>query len=206
LRLGLLGGTFDPIHMGHLVIAEAARAAYSLDQVVFIPAGDPPHKGTAVTAAEDRYAMTLLATASHPGFQVSRREIERQGPSFSLTTIHEYQQEIGPESELYFIVGADAVLEIRTWHRWEEVLQACHFIAVSRPGFDSAALDTELPGALRARVSHLLAPGFDLSSTQVRDRVAHGEPIRYLVPESVETYIYKQGLYQAPSDSKRIDV
>jgi len=196
MRLGLLGGTFDPIHTGHLVIAEAARHAMALDRVVFIPAGDPPHKGESVTAAEHRYAMALLATASHPAFRVTRREIERRGPSFSLMTIQEYRQEIGGAGELYFIVGADAMLEIRTWHRWEEVLQACWFIDVSRPGFDAGALDTALPGALRARVRHISAPGFDLSSTQVRERVARGEPIRYLVPEPVEAYIAKQGLYQ----------
>jgi nicotinate-nucleotide adenylyltransferase len=186
--------------MGHLVIAEAARHAHALDRVEFIPAGDPPHKGEAVTAAEHRYAMALLATASHPAFRVSRREIEREGPSFSLTTIEEYREELGPAGELYFIVGADAMLEIRTWHRWEEVVQACEFIAVSRPGFDAAALDTVLPGPLRARVHHLRATGFDLSSTQVRERAARGESIRYLVPESVEMYIHKHGLYRSSAD------
>src|SRR3954452_23333272 len=152
MRLGLIGGTFDPIHAGHLLIAEVARHAASLDRVVFIPAGDPPHKGEAVTPAEHRYAMTLLATASNQSFQVSRREMERAGPSYSLTTIQEYQVELGGEGELYFITGLDAILEIRTWHRWEEVLQACQFIAVARPGFDAAALNAVLPEPYRERV------------------------------------------------------
>jgi nicotinate-nucleotide adenylyltransferase len=196
MRLGLMGGTFDPIHVGHLLVAEVAREAFRLDRVVFVPAGDPPHKGEAVTDAEHRYAMTLLATGPNAGFVVTRRELERAGPSYSLTTIREYREEIGASGELFFITGADTVLEIRTWYRWEEVLQSCRFIAVTRPGFDSAALGAVLPESLRERVTLVESPGFDLSSTEVRERVRHGEPIRYLVTDTVEVYIRKHELYR----------
>jgi nicotinate-nucleotide adenylyltransferase len=197
-RLGLLGGTFDPIHTGHLLIAEVARHALSLDQVVFVPAGDPPHKGESVTAAEHRYAMVLLATADHPAFRVTRREMERAGPSYSLTTIREFRQKLGDSAELFFLTGADAMLEIRTWYCWQEVLRECRFAALARPGFDSAALLGLLPNDLRDQVVLLQAPGLDISSTEVRDRVRGGEPIRYLVPAPVESYIRKHGLYEEP--------
>jgi nicotinate-nucleotide adenylyltransferase len=196
MRLGLLGGTFDPIHVGHLLIAEVARDAVSLDQVVFVPAGDPPHKGEAVTDAEHRYAMTLLATGANPAFVVTHRELERTGPSYSLITIQEYWDEMGASGELFFVTGADTMLEIRTWYRWEEVLKSCRFVAVTRPGFDEAALEASLPAPLRERVELVQSPGFDLSSTEVRERVRRGEPIRYLVPDPVETYIRKHGLYR----------
>lgn len=196
-RLGLLGGTFDPVHIGHLLIAEAARSTLSLDQVAFIPAGDPPHKGGAVTPAEHRYAMALLATAANEAFVVSRRELERSGPSYSLTTIREYRREVGPEGELFFIAGGDAMLEIRTWYRWQEVLRECRFAALARPGFEVARLLAALPEDLRGRIDLLPAPAFDISSTDIRDRVRRGEPIRYLVPEPVAVYIRKHALYQA---------
>jgi nicotinate-nucleotide adenylyltransferase len=182
--------------MGHLLIAEVAREALGLDRVVFVPAGDPPHKGEEVTDAEHRYAMALLGTADHEAFFVSRREIERTGPSYSLTTIREYQNELGEGTELFFIAGADAVLEIRTWHRWEELLRECRFAAVTRPGFDFARLQAALPEELIASVRQVPAPGYDLSSTQIRARVRRGETIRYLVPDPVEVYIRKHRLYQ----------
>ena len=204
-RLGLLGGTFDPIHTGHLLIAEVARHALSLDQVIFVPAGDPPHKGESVTAAEHRYAMVLVATADHPAFQVTRREIEREGPSYSLTTIREYREELGETGGLYFLTGADALLEIRTWYRWQEVLRACRFAALARPGFDSAALLDLLPPELREQVELLHTPGFDISSTDIRERVRRGDPIRYLVPAPVESYIRKHGLYPEPPQTENRD-
>lgn len=195
MRLGLLGGTFDPIHIGHLLIAEVARHALALDRVEFVPAGDPPHKGEAVTAAEHRSAMVLLATTDNPWFTVSRREMERSGPSYSLTTVREYRRELGPGGELFFIAGADTILEIRTWHRWEELLRECRFAALTRPGCDTAALRALLPEELWDRVDLVPAPGLDVSSTEVRERVRRGEPIRYLVPDLVEAYIRKHRLY-----------
>jgi nicotinate-nucleotide adenylyltransferase len=197
VRLGLLGGTFDPIHMGHLLVAEVARHALALDRVLFVPAGDPPHKGESVTAAEHRYAMTLLATGGNEAFQVSRRELERAGPSYSLVTIGEMQAELPAGGELFFIVGADAILEIRTWYRWEDVLRACRFLAVSRPGFGVETVREVLPLELIERVQVIPSPGFDLSSTEIRERVRLCEPIRYLVPDEVEVYIRKHGLYRA---------
>ena len=195
-RLGLLGGTFDPVHTGHLLMAEVARHALSLDQVVFVPAGVPPHKCEAVTPAEHRYAMVLLATAPNESFAVSRRELERSGPSYSLTTIREYRREIGPTGELFFIAGADTVLGIRTWYGWREVLRECQFAVLARPGFAIAALLASLPAEVRGQIRLLPAPACDVSSTAVRERVGRGEPIRYLVPEPVEVYIRKHALYQ----------
>jgi nicotinate-nucleotide adenylyltransferase len=197
VRLGLLGGTFDPVHSGHLMIAEVARHALSLDQVIFIPAGDPPHKGHEVTPAEHRYAMVLLATAGNAAFVVSRREMERPGPSYSLTTIREFRSEVGTHGELFFIAGADTVTEIQTWYRWQDVLRECRFVAVARSGFDASSLLASLPKELCRRIDLVNAPAFDLSSTEIRDRVQRGEPIRYMVPEPVEVYIRKHALYPA---------
>ncbi len=196
MRLGILGGTFDPIHVGHLLIAEVARHALALDRVLFIPAGDPPHKADGITGAEHRYAMTLLATACHEAFHVSRRELERAGPSYTLITIRKVRSELLETDELFFIVGADAILEIRTWHQWEELLRSCPFAAVARPGFDSQSIRAVLPADLVSRVQLIPGPGLAVSSTEVRARVARGEPIRYLVPDGVENYIRKQGLYK----------
>jgi nicotinate-nucleotide adenylyltransferase len=196
LRLGLLGGTFDPIHVGHLMIAEVALAALALDRVMFIPAGDPPHKGESVTDAEHRYSMALLATGDHPAFLVSRRELEREGPSYSLTTIGEYREEVGPSGELFFIAGADTLVDIRTWHRWEEVLQSCRFAALARPGSDFADLLSAVPEKYHRGIDLVTGPGLAISSTDVRERVQRGEPIRYLVPTTVDIYIRNYGLYQ----------
>jgi nicotinate-nucleotide adenylyltransferase len=195
LRLGLLGGTFDPIHVGHLLIAEVARHALALDRVVFIPAGDPPHKGEAVTDAEHRYSMALLATGDNQAFLVSRRELAREGPSYSLTTIGEYREEVGPEGEVFFIAGLDTLVEIQTWYQWEEVLQSCQFIALARPGSDFGGLAGAVPDRYRERIHPVTGPGLAISSTDVRDRVRRREPIRYLVPPAVEVYIRKYELY-----------
>jgi nicotinate-nucleotide adenylyltransferase len=195
MRLGLMGGTFDPVHIGHLVIAEEARFEFALDRVVWLPAGDPPHKDATVTPAEHRYAMVVLATAEHPSFEVSRFELEREGPSYTLNTILHFR-ETEPEAELFFITGADAILEILTWHRHEEVVQSCEFIAVTRPGYDLSRLTGVLPPEYMARIHTIEAPGIDVSSTSVRRRVCADEPIRYLVPDAVHAYIAKQGLYR----------
>lgn len=195
MRIGLMGGTFDPVHYGHLVIAEVAQAEFELDRVIWIPAGDPPHKKRyEVTPQEHRYAMVVLATASNERFEVSRWELERSGPSYSIDTILHFKAE-NPGAELFFITGADAILEILTWHRHEEVIRSCRFIAVTRPGYDLDRLGTVLPAEYRQQVSLLTAPGVDISSTAIRGRVPAGDPIRYLVPETVETYIRKHRLY-----------
>lgn len=183
------------MHLGHLLIAEVARVEFGLDRVIWLPAGDPPHKkGYRVTPQEHRYAMVLLATASNPHFEVSRWELERSGPSYSIDTILHFREEC-PGAELFFITGADAILEILTWYRHAEVIRSCRFIAVTRPGYDLDRLSSVLPPSYMAQVDLLEAPGVDLSSTELRARVRAGDPIRYLVPECVETYIRKHRLY-----------
>jgi len=195
MRIGLMGGTFDPVHLGHLLIAEVARAEFSLDRVIWIPAGDPPHKhGVTITPQEYRYAMVILATASNPYFEVSRLELERQGPSYTLDTILHFAHERRGD-ELFFITGADAILEILTWYRHADVIAACRFIAVTRPGYALARLSAVLPPEYLARIGALTAPGVDISSTMIRNRSRTGDPIRYMVPDSVDSYIAKHALY-----------
>jgi len=199
MRLGLMGGTFDPIHYGHLVIAEVARVEFGLERVLWIPSGDPPHKpGQVHTPKEDRYAMVLLATAANPWFEVSRIELERPGRTYTFDTLQTLRGAY-PEAELFFITGADAILEILTWRRHEEVVQLCEFIAATRPGYDLRRMATMLPAGYRARIHTLEAPCVDISSTLIRSRLEAGEPVRYLLPEEVETYVRKRGLYGAPA-------
>lgn len=195
LRLGIMGGTYDPIHVGHLVTAEEARVQFGLDRIVFVPSARPPLKDpAAVTAPEHRYLMTLLATVGHPAFAVSRIEIERPGPSYAIDTIEELRRE-RPGAELSFITGADALLEILRgeWHAAERLLQRCRFIAAIRPGY---ALPPEGGRALPASVSVMEIPALAISSTDIRQRVRAGRPIRYLVPDAVEAYVRKYGLYR----------
>lgn len=194
-RIGLMGGTLNPVHHGHLLIAEAALHAKKLDQVIWIPAGDPPHKDDEDLAPqEDRYAMTVLATASNPGFEVSRWEMEREGPSYSLTTIQHFRQWVDADN-LFFITGADTVLELLTWHRHEEVIRSCRFLAAARPGHDLSRADEVLPPEYVARIEELPVAAVEISSTDIRRRIKAGEPIRYMVPEAVESYLRKRGLY-----------
>lgn len=196
MRIGLMGGTFDPVHLGHLCIAEAARVRFELDQVVWIPAGDPPHKPSgAVTHQEHRYAMTVLATASHPRFHVSRLELERPGQSYAIDTVEHFRHAY-PDHEPYFIIGADAILEIQTWRRPDDVLARARFIAVTRPGYDLARLEALLPPEHLRRVETLETLALDISSTELRRRARAGESIRYLVPEPVEAYLRKHRLYR----------
>jgi len=197
MRLGLMGGTFDPVHYGHLVIAEETRLVFGLDRVDFVTSADPPHKkGYEITPAEHRYAMTLLATTSNPFFRVSRREIERAGPSYSIDTIQEYQREF-PEAEIFFITGADAILEILTWHRADEAVRLCTFVAATRPGYDLAKMERVLPPSYLPHIRRITVPGVDFSSTDIRERVQRGKSIKYLVPEAVEAYIAKYNLYES---------
>lgn len=190
-----MGGTFDPLHYGHLVIAEMARAELGLERVVWLPAGDPPHKDRrCISPQEHRYAMTLLATAEHPAFEVSRLEMEREGPSYTLLTVEHFRREY-PEAELYFIVGADSILEILTWHRHAELVRACRFAAATRPGYDLAQMRTVLPPDYLERIDPIVTPGVDVSSTELRERLRTGRSVRYLVPEPVEAYVRKHQLY-----------
>jgi nicotinate-nucleotide adenylyltransferase len=193
-RLGVMGGTFDPIHYGHLVTAEEALMQFALDAVVFVPTGQPWMKeGREVSPPEDRYLMTVIATASNPRFQVSRVEIDREGPTYTVDTLKTLAAE-HPDAELYFITGADAMLEILEWKDPEEVLSLAHFIAATRPGYDLTRFESMAPR--HTNVSLMSIPALAISSTDVRGRVGEGRPIRYLVPEGVKSYIEKADLYR----------
>lgn len=193
-RLGVMGGTFDPIHFGHLVTAEEALVQFSLDEVIFVPTGQPWMKErTDVSPAEDRYLMTVIATASNPRFGVSRIEIDRGGPTYTVDTLRALAAE-NPDAELYFITGADAMLEIFEWKDPDEVLSQAHFIAATRPGYDLARFEATASTG-HPNVSVMNIPALAISSTDVRERVREGRPIRYLVPEGVKSFIEKAGLY-----------
>ena len=193
-RVGIMGGTFDPIHHGHLVAAEEVRYAFALDKVVFVPAGQPWQKAqSAVTRAELRYQMTRLATAGEPAFEVSRTEIDRGGPTFTVDTLREFR-ECSPGIELFFITGSDAIMQILTWKDAEEALGLAKFVAVTRPTHDLAAIETLSP-QLRERIDVLEIPALAISSSDIRRRVAEGRPIRYLVPDSVALFIDEHELY-----------
>lgn len=199
MRIGLLGGTFDPIHIGHLAVAEEARHFLGLERVYFIPAKEPPHKaGQEITDVRHRYVLTLLATASNPLFSVSAAEIDRPGPSYTIDTLRMFRREFGPETELFFITGADAVVEILTWRSPEDLLREARFIGATRPGCDLQRLEavrSRLPAELGRRIETLDVPALGVSSRELRQRVREGRPIKYLVPETVEAYIRKEGLY-----------
>jgi nicotinate-nucleotide adenylyltransferase len=195
-RIGLMGGTFDPIHHGHLVAAEEARWQYDLDTVLFIPTGQPWQKPVGVSPAEDRYRMTVIATASNPAFAVSRIEIEQPGPTYTVDTLRRLRADLGEDARLFFITGADAVLHILTWKDRDEVLALAEFIAATRPGYDLDRLTERLPVA-RERLHPLEIPMLAISSTELRARVARGQPIQYLVPDGVAKYVADRGLYRA---------
>ena len=194
-----MGGTFDPIHVGHLMTAEAVRDEFGLDKVLFIPAAVPPHKlDQQVTDARHRYLMTVLATTSNPHFDVSSIEMDRPGPSYTIDTIYELRRQYGENTDLFFITGADAIAEIPTWDRIEELLGLCQFIAATRPGFlPNVDNIKEYFGELgSARIHRLETPELEISSTNIRDRLKRGFSIKYIVPPAVEDYIYKEGLYK----------
>jgi nicotinate-nucleotide adenylyltransferase len=195
-RLGVMGGTFDPIHHGHLVTAEEARAQFHLDEVLFVPTGRPWTKAhDNVSPAEHRYLMTVIATASNPRFNVSRIEVDREGPTYAVDTLRQLQDEQGAGTELFFITGADAMLEILQWKEPQELFELAHFIAATRPGYNLDVFEQETP-AHDPRVTVMPIPALAISSTDIRARVAEGRPIQYLVPEGVEYYIEKVWLYR----------
>jgi nicotinate-nucleotide adenylyltransferase len=201
LRLGIMGGTFDPVHFGHLVAAEEALVQFNLDRVVFMPTGRPVRKTHRhVSSAEDRYLMTVIATASNPDFEVSRLEIDRPGDTYTVDTMQQLRDLHGSRAELFFISGADAVREILTWKDAGRFSELCTFIAATRPGFDLAPglLGSFAPGSFSPRVEAMEVPALAISSSDIRGRVAARRPIRYLLPEAVAAYIEKNGLYREP--------
>lgn len=192
IRLGVMGGTFDPIHHGHLVAASEVTSLFHLDEVVFVPTGQPWQKpAEEVTVAEDRYLMTVIATASNPRFHVSRIDIDRGGPTYTIDTLRELRRERGPETDLFFITGADALGNILTWRDADELFKLAHFIGCTRPGHRLTD-----PGLPDGQVSLVEIPALAISSTDCRERVRRGEPIWYLVPDGIVQYINKRGLYR----------
>ncbi|WP_447006181.1 nicotinate-nucleotide adenylyltransferase [Saccharothrix isguenensis] len=192
-RIGVMGGTFDPVHHGHLVAASEVQARFDLDEVVFVPTGQPWQKSErAVSAAEDRYLMTVVATASNPRFSVSRVDIDRPGPTYTIDTLTDLKAG-HPDSDLFFITGADALEQILSWRRADDVFDLAHFIGVTRPGYE--LVDTHLPPGV---VSLVEVPAMAISSTAVRARTAAGLPVWYLVPDGVVQYISKRRLYSMP--------
>jgi nicotinate-nucleotide adenylyltransferase len=201
LRLGVMGGTFDPIHTAHLVMAEEARIAHKLDRVLFIPAGQPPHKmGYRVTDQEHRYSMVLLGTAANAYFDISRMELERIGPSYSVDTIRELKKIYGESTEIFFIVGADEALDLAKWHEAESLPKLARFLVAPRPGFGLAELEKTLPPEFISAIDVLPIAPMEISSTDLRTRVSTGQSIKYLVPDSVEEYISKYRLYLESND------
>jgi nicotinate-nucleotide adenylyltransferase len=194
-RIGIMGGTFDPIHHGHLVAAEEARWQFRLDQVLFIPTGRPWQKPVGVSPAEDRYLMTVIATASNPAFAVSRLEVDIPGPSYTVDTLRRLRSELPEGTRLLFIGGADLLQQLLTWKEPEQVLALAELIAATRPDFDVDDVIQKVPAAA-GRVHRMEIPALAISSSDIRARVARGEPIEYLVPEGVARYIQKRALYR----------
>jgi len=190
-RIGVMGGTFDPIHHGHLVAASEVAQSLGLDEVLFVPTGAPSYKAD-VTPAEHRYLMTVIATASNPSFTVSRVDIDRPGPTFTVDTLTDLRGQRGDSVELFFITGADALARILSWKDAEQMFKLAHFVGVTRPGFELT--DDHLPDDT---VSLIRVPAMAISSTACRMRVAEGKPVWYLVPDGVVQYIAKRNLYRS---------
>ena len=188
-----MGGTFDPIHNGHLVAASEVAYRFQLDQVVFVPTGQPWQKaGREVTAAEHRYLMTMVATASNPRFTVSRVDIDREGPTYTIDTLRDLR-ELFPDAELYFITGADSLASIMSWRDWEVMLEMANFVGVTRPGYELSK--DMLPLESQTGIELIEIPAMAISSTDCRERAREGEPVWYLVPDGVVQYIAKNNLY-----------
>jgi len=202
-RIGVMGGTFDPIHHGHLVAASEVQSWFGLDEVVFVPTGQPYQKSErTVSAAEHRYLMTVIATASNPRFTVSRVDIDRGGPTYTIDTLKDLR-EIHPDAELYFITGADALADILGWRAADAMFELANFVGCTRPGFpmDPPALR----GIPRDRVTIVEIPALAISSTDCRARTARHEPVWYLVPDGVVQYISKHGLYRPDAGDVQAD-
>jgi nicotinate-nucleotide adenylyltransferase len=191
-RIGVMGGTFDPIHHGHLVAASEVAHFFSLDEVIFVPTGQPWQKDRRnVSAAEDRYLMTVIATASNPRFSVSRVDIDRPGETYTIDTLRDLRALRGPAAEFFFITGADALTQIISWRDADELFKLAHFIGCTRPGHQLTP--SGLPGE---GISLIEVPALAISSTECRGRVRSGDPIWYLVPDGIVQYISKRHLYE----------
>ena len=200
MNVGILGGTFDPVHSGHLILAEVAREQLNLNEVLFIPAGQPWLKvERAITPAEHRLQMLRLALDDTPYFRTSEMEIKRSGPTYTIDTINALKKRLSAEDELFFILGQDNLMQLPQWHDAPELIQLCYLVAAPRPGVkkpDLKALEAEIPG-IRQRVMLMKKPLVDISATDIRERVARGLSVRHLVPEPVNRYIKEHWLYVA---------
>ena len=199
MKLAIMGGTFNPPHLGHLICAEEVRDHFKFDKVIFIPNARPPHKDNkGILDPQHRYIMTCLAIKDNPNFEISRIELDRQGRSYSIETVKEYRRIYEPETEFYWIVGADSILEMPIWKDIDDLLNLCHFIGINRPGYD---LSKANPRYLE-KVTLFNVTSVDISASEIRKRVKNGQTIKYLVPKDVEDYIYVNGLYKdAPNTS-----
>ncbi len=198
MRIGILGGTFDPPHIGHLVIAEEAREQLNLARVYFVPAQQPPHKlAEPVTPFADRVAMLQLALDENPFFTLSLVEANRPGPSYTVDTIRELRREFPPATELFFIMGLDSLANLPTWYHPRELIELCQLAVLRRPGYtvDMNDLETKIPG-LRSRVVFIPAPELEISSTELQARVRAGHSIQYMVPDGVAEYVAEHHLYE----------
>lgn len=199
-KIAVMGGTFDPIHYGHLIAAETVRIKFGFDSIMFVPSCSPPHKkGINISEEEHRYAMVQMATVTNPYFKVSRIELDRGGSTYTIDTIRQLKSIFSCNTEIYFITGADAILEISTWKDVPELMSICKFIAVTRPGYDKDMLNdkvNELKRIYRGDVIITDIPSYAVSSTDIREKASKGKSIKYLVPESVECYIRKYNLYR----------
>ena len=199
-RVGVMGGTFDPIHHGHLVAASEVQSWFDLDEVVFVPTGQPWQKADrTVSPAEDRYLMTVIATAANPRFNVSRVDIDRHGLTYTIDTLRELAA-MHPDADLYFITGADAMAALLTWREHDELFDLAHFVGCTRPGHEMD--DTTLTGLPKERITLVEIPALAISSTDCRHRVERDEPVWYLVPDGVVQYIGKHELYRAPTTTE----
>lgn len=196
-RIGIMGGTFDPIHHGHLVAASEVQSWFDLDEVIFVPTGEPWQKADRdVSPAEHRYLMTVIATAANPRFEVSRVDIDRSGPTYTIDTLRELSA-LHHDADLYFITGADAMAALLTWQDHEELFKLAHFVGCTRPGHELT--DDILEGLPKDRITLVEIPALTISSTDCRHRVESGEPVWYLVPDGVVQYIGKHDLYRKVS-------
>lgn len=197
--IGIMGGTFDPIHYGHLRAAEEVRQGFGLERVVFVPSGNPPHKREEdITSSRHRYLMTVLATADNPHFQVSRIEIDREGPSYTLDSLRQLKETYSSDTALFFITGLDAILKVESWNGYRQMFELADFIAAIRPGYsvrDLQVLRESLGPELGAKVHPFPVTLLAIASTEIRRRTSEGKSVKYLVPDPVEQYIKKERLY-----------
>lgn len=208
-RIGLFGGSFNPIHFGHLIPAESAAEQIGLNRLIFVPSAQPPHKsGHSLASAEDRLEMTRRAAADHPLFEVSDVELTREGPSYTIDTIAEFRRRFGLDVVLHWIIGADSLAELATWHRADELIDACQIVTMVRPGWPAETAIERLRTRLAAdQVARLAAgivntPAIDISATQIRHRIAAGKPVRFFLPGVVLHYITERNLYRRAAESE----